>query len=254
MRFCRCDYQGSTHYGLIDGEEVQLLATPPFAGIEVVSTCSLADVRLLSPCSPSKIVAFGVNYATHAPEVGMTVPPEPLLFLKPSTAVIGPGDTIVLPSMSSHVDYEGELAVVIGKRARSLTISQAVSAVFGYTCINDVTARDLQRKDVQFTRAKSFDTFAPLGPWIETELDPAALTIATLVNGERRQYGSTAAMLRKVSELVSFASSIMTLLPGDIIATGTPAGVGPLHDGDAVSVSIEAIGTLTNPVRSQPRS
>lgn len=252
MRVCRCDYQGCARYGVIEGDAVRILAAAPFEQADdYIAVCDLADLRLLAPCQPSKIVAYGINYASHAPEISMTVPPEPLLFLKPSTAVIGPGDTIVLPPQSDQVDYEGELAVVIGRRARNISASEAYSAVFGYTCINDVTARDLQRRDVQFTRAKSFDSFAPLGPWIETRLSPDNLSIATLVNGDRRQWGSTSSMLRKVSELVSFASSVMTLLPGDVIATGTPAGVGPMHDGDTVTVSIEGIGDLSNPVRRQ---
>lgn len=209
----------------------------------------LEDVSLLAPVLPSKIVAIGLNYKAHAAEFNQKLPDEPLLFLKPSTSVIGPGDDIFYPALISHrVDYEGELAVVIGRKAKDVTLSEAPSYILGYTAFNDVTARDLQGKDRQWTRAKSFDTFAPTGPWIETELDPSALTIETLLNGERRQDANTSDMIFNVFELVSFISRVMTLLPGDIIATGTPPGVGKMKAGDTVEVRVQGIGTLINTV------
>ncbi len=249
MRIVRCRLGGASRYGVLEGETIRLLAGAPYGGIERTGeTAALSEVRLLAPCAPSKIVAVGINYAAHAPEFGLAVPGEPLIFLKPPSAVIGPGEAIVLPPMSRQVDYEGELAVVIGRPTKAVPAEEALTTVFGYTCINDVTARDLQKRDVQFTRAKSFDTFAPLGPWIETEVDPADLALATTVNGEGRQASRTSLMIRQVPALVSFISQVMTLLPGDVIATGTPAGVGPLAPGDTVAVSIEQIGTLANPV------
>ncbi len=209
---------------------------------------ALAAVRLLAPCEPTKIVAVGINYRPHAKELAFEIPAEPLIFLKPPSAVIGPGEAIVIPAMSRQVDYEGELGAVIGRPAKDISEGEALAFVLGYTCVNDVTARDLQRKDVQFTRSKSFDTFAPLGPWIETGLDPDQLTVETRVNGELRQRAGTHEMIRSTAALISFASRVMTLLPGDVIATGTPSGVGPLATGDTVSVTISRIGTLTNKV------
>jgi 2-keto-4-pentenoate hydratase/2-oxohepta-3-ene-1,7-dioic acid hydratase in catechol pathway len=209
----------------------------------------VADVRLLAPVLPSKVVAVGKNYAEHAREMGGEPPAEPVLFLKPSTAVCGHGDPVRYPAaLTKRVDYEGELAVVIGRLCRDVPASQAAGVIFGYTCANDVTARDLQSRDGQWARAKGFDTFCPLGPWIETELDPADVELTTLVNGDVRQRARTSQLLHDVPALVAFASSVMTLLPGDVLLTGTPAGVGPLTIGDEVSVTIENIGTLTNPV------
>lgn len=209
----------------------------------------LADVRLLAPVLPSKIVAVGKNYADHAREMGGEPPAEPVLFLKPSTSVCGTGDVITYPvGLSERVDYEGELAVVIGRLCRAVSAEQAAAAILGYTCANDVTARDLQARDGQWARAKGFDTFCPLGPWIETEADPANLELVTTVNGEVRQRARTSLLLHGVASLVAYASSVMTLLPGDVLLTGTPAGVGPLSDGDEVSVTIEDIGTLSNRV------
>jgi 2-keto-4-pentenoate hydratase/2-oxohepta-3-ene-1,7-dioic acid hydratase in catechol pathway len=211
---------------------------------------SLDDVRLLSPILPSKVVAIGKNYADHAKEMGGEAPSSPLIFLKPSTAVIGDRDAIRLPPSSTQVDYEGELAVVIGRPARNVTPEEALAHVFGYAAANDVTARDQQRADVQFTRAKSYDSFCPIGPWIETVLDPADLRLVTRVNGEVKQDASTKLMVHDVRAQIAFMSAIMTLLPGDVILTGTPAGVGPIVAGDTVEVEIEGIGTLTNPVVS----
>ena len=208
----------------------------------------LSDVRLVAPVLPSKVIAVGRNYAEHAREMGAAVPAAPLIFLKPSTSVIGPGEPIALPWQSEQVEHEAELAVVIGRLCRDVPEERVPEVVFGYTCANDVTARDLQASDGQWGRAKGFDTFCPLGPWIETDLDIDDAGVACVVNGQQRQSGSTADMVRDVAELVSWISSVMTLLPGDVILTGTPAGVGPLVAGDEVSVSIDGIGTLTNPV------
>jgi len=209
----------------------------------------LAAVRLLAPVLPSKVVAIGKNYADHVREMGGEPPAAPVIFLKPSTAVIGPGDSIIRPAgLSQRVDFEGELAVVIGRLCREVPAERVPEVIFGYTCANDVTARDLQAADGQWARAKGFDTFCPLGPWIETEADPADLELTTTVNGEVKQSSRTSLLLHDVSALVSYASAVMTLLPGDVLLTGTPAGVGPLQKGDEVSVTIEGIGTLSNPV------
>jgi len=210
---------------------------------------AVADVRLLSPILPSKVVCVGRNYADHAAELGNEVPKEPLLFLKPSTSVIGPNDAIRIPPQSKQVEHEAELAVVIGVTgARRVDRAGAAAAVFGYTCANDVTARDLQRKDVQFTRAKGFDSFCPIGPWIVTGIDVGDVEVRCEVNDEVRQLGRTKDMVFDVPTLVSYVSHVMTLLPGDVILTGTPAGVSPMASGDEVVVSIEGIGTLTNRV------
>ena len=206
----------------------------------------LEEVRLLSPTIPSKIVAVGLNYRDHAEELGMTLPEEPLIFLKPPSAVVGPEDRILLPPGVGRVDYEAELAVGMGKTARRVPPERAREHILGYTCFNDVTARDLQKKDGQWTRAKSFDTFAPLGPWIETDLDPSSLRIRTYLNGEVVQDSSTEKLIFSVEKLVSFVSHIMTLYPGDVIATGTPPGVGPLSPGDVVEVEVEGVGRLVN--------
>jgi 2-keto-4-pentenoate hydratase/2-oxohepta-3-ene-1,7-dioic acid hydratase in catechol pathway len=209
---------------------------------------ALADVRLLSPFLPSKVVALGKNYADHAQEMGGDAPTTPLIFLKPSTSVIGDGDAVRLPPSSAEVHYEGELAVVIGTPARNVTPENALQHVFGYAAANDVTARDQQRADVQFTRSKGYDSFCPLGPWVETVLDPSDLRLTTRVNGEVKQDGRTSQMIHDVRTQIAFISAIMTLLPGDVVLTGTPAGVGPIVAGDTVTVEIEGIGTLTNPV------
>ncbi len=210
----------------------------------------LADVKLLAPVIPrSKVVAVGRNYREHAAELGNEAPSEPLLFLKPNTSVIGPGDTIVRPSQSSQVDFEGELAIVIGSIAKNVPEADAASVVFGYTVANDVTARDLQEKDGQWARAKGFDTFCPLGPVIETEFEVASQGIETRVNGEVRQSGRLDEMVHSVASVIAYASAVFTLLPGDVILTGTPAGVGPIMAGDTVEVTVEGIGTLSNPVR-----
>ena len=209
----------------------------------------VADVRLLAPVLPTKVVAIGKNYADHAREMGGEPPDEPVIFLKPSTSVIGPGDPVARPvKLSERVDFEGELAVVIGRLCRDVPPERVSEFIFGYTCANDVTARDLQAKDGQWTRAKGFDTFCPLGPWIETGLDPSDLELTTTVNGEVKQHARTSQQLHDVTAVVCYVTSVMTLLPGDILLTGTPAGIGPLVHGDRVSVAIQGIGALTNPV------
>jgi 2-keto-4-pentenoate hydratase/2-oxohepta-3-ene-1,7-dioic acid hydratase in catechol pathway len=208
----------------------------------------LAGAQLLPPVTPSKIVAVGRNYAEHARELGNEAPSEPIIFLKPPTAILPPGGTIVRPAQSQRVDFEGELAIVIGKSARNIQRSAWRSVVLGFTCANDVTARDLQKKDVQFTRGKSFDTFCPLGPCIDTDVDPAALSLRTRVNGQTKQDGNTHDMVFDCAAIIEFITSIMTLHAGDVILTGTPAGVGPLASGDNVEVEIEGIGVLRNAV------
>lgn len=208
---------------------------------------SLDDVELLAPCQPSKIVCVGLNYTEHARELKMQIPSEPILFLKPPSAVLSPGGQIIYPSSSRHVDYEGELGVVIGKLCRNVPADEAEKYILGYTCFNDVTARDLQKKDGQWTRAKSFDTFAPFGPWI-AKIDPSDAAIQTRVNGVVKQKSSTPDLIFSVPKLVEFISNVMTLLPGDVIATGTPPGVGPLQKGDIVEVEVEGIGVLKNSV------
>ena len=208
----------------------------------------LGDVDLLAPILPSKIVAVGKNYAAHAAEFGMTVPEEPLLFLKPSTSVIGPGDPIPLLPISRRVDYEGELAVVIGRLARNVKAEEAGRYILGHTIGNDVTLRDLQKTDDQWARAKGFDGSCPLGPWIETDLDPTEVFLQTRVNGEPRQQAMTTDMVFGVAELIEHITSFMTMLPGDVLLTGTPEGVGPLSPGDVVDVEVDGIGVLSNPV------
>lgn len=209
---------------------------------------NIEELKILPPVRPGKIVALALNYRSHADEMEMPLPQEPLIFLKPPSAVIGHGDTILLPSMSKRVDYEGEIGVIIGKRTRGVSPKEALEYVMGYTCFNDVTARDLQSKDGLFTRAKGFDTFAVIGPWIETRLDPFSLSIRTRLNGQVVQEGNTSDLIFDVPTVVSFVSRIMTLEPGDVIAMGTPPGVGPLSPGDTVEVEIDGIGRLTNPV------
>lgn len=214
-----------------------------------VTGLSLKEARLLAPVEPSKIVCVGRNYREHAAELGNKMPDEPLLFLKAPSAIVGTEERIELPSQSQQVEHEGELGVVMGKRARNIPEDEdPLSYVFGYTCVNDVTARDLQRKDVQFTRGKSFDTFCPVGPWIVSDLDPTNMTVTTRVNGEVKQHGNTADMAFSVAYLIRYIAGIMTLNPGDLIATGTPAGVSRLKHGDTVEVEVQGIGVLRNPV------
>ncbi|CAN5764545.1 fumarylacetoacetate hydrolase family protein [soil metagenome] len=210
---------------------------------------SLDELHLLAPVLPSKLVCVGKNYAAHAAEFGMTVPDEPLLFLKPSTAVIGPNDPITLLPMSRRMDFEGELAIVIGRLAKDIRAEDAYRVILGYTCGNDVTMRDLQKTDDQWARAKGFDGSAPLGPWIETDVDPNDVTVETRLNGDVRQHGRTTDMVYGVATLIEYVTSFMTLLPGDVLLTGTPEGVGALSSGDVVEVEVEGVGTLVSPVR-----
>ncbi|MFD0555944.1 2-keto-4-pentenoate hydratase/2-oxohepta-3-ene-1,7-dioic acid hydratase in catechol pathway [Stackebrandtia endophytica] len=257
MRIARVAHARGMSFGVVNGEgdgaTVAEIEGHPFGEITTTGQrWALDDVRLMAPILPSKIVCVGRNYAAHAAEQGAEVPSEPLLFLKPSTSVIGPGDPIRLPTQSSQVDHEAELAIVIGVNgARRVTDrAQAEAAIFGYTCANDVTARDLQRSDNQWTRAKGFDSFCPLGPWIETDVDVTDVEVRCEVNDSVRQLGSTKDMIFSPATLVSYVSHIMTLLPGDVILTGTPEGIEPIVSGDSVSVSVAGIGTLTNPVVS----
>lgn len=251
MKILRFEADGKTSYGLVDPGtgRIREIAGDPFDAIQITGRgLSLGDVRVLAPVTPSKIVAVGLNYRDHAAEMGKRIPEEPLLFLKAPSALNDPGGEIVYPRASKRVDHEAELAVVIGRRARDVKAKDARGVILGYTCINDVTARDLQIKDGLYARAKGFDTFAPLGPWIETDLDPSGCAVRCLVNGQVRQDGHTREMGATVPELVEFISHIMTLHPGDVIATGTPPGVGPVQVGDEIRVEVEGIGALTNRV------
>lgn len=255
MRICRFrakeeqQERADGRYGLIREDRVFEMASLFDAHAETGRNWALGDVQLLAPSEPSKIVCVGRNYAEHAAELGNTTPKEPLIFLKPPSAIIAPEDAIVLTPHSERVDYEGELAVVMRHKCRQLKSSDDVRPyILGYTCLNDVTARDLQKKDVQFTRAKGFDTFCPFGPWIETELDLSAARVETFVNQQRRQSARVSEMVFAVDLLVRWISQMMTLEPGDVIATGTPSGVGPLSAGDVVEVSLSGIGTLRNKV------
>jgi 2-keto-4-pentenoate hydratase/2-oxohepta-3-ene-1,7-dioic acid hydratase in catechol pathway len=252
MKLVRFQVKERTAFGILSGEEVTELAGDFFGTLSKLETGhSRAGVRLMAPCSPSKVVAVGLNYRDHAREMGHQVPDTPVIFLKPATAVIGPGDAIRYPAMSSQVDYEAELGIVMKDRVKDLRPEEARRHILGYTCANDVTARDLQKKDGQWTRAKSFDTFCPVGPWIETELDPDDLLVESFLNGERRQSSRTSQFIFKTDHLVSFISQIMTLYPGDLIITGTPAGIGPMKQGDEIEVRIEGIGSLKNVVSAQ---
>ena len=259
MRICRFTHPrfGEPQYAVVDGRELRRYSVPGFPQKDSqteLHAIPLGEATLVAPVNPSKIVCVGRNYREHAAELGNKMPDEPLLFLKAPSAVIAAEDRIELPVESEQVEHEGELGVVIGRQARNLSATEdPLNYVFGYTCVNDVTARDLQRKDVQFTRGKSFDTFCPVGPWIETDLDPANAEVTTRVNGEVKQHGRTADMAFSVAYLIRYIAGIMTLLPGDLIATGTPAGVSRLQHGDTVEVEVQGIGTLRNPV-SDPRA
>ncbi|MGZ4428732.1 MAG: fumarylacetoacetate hydrolase family protein [Nocardioidaceae bacterium] len=262
MRIARFTTGEDPQYGVVTGDVddlgipaedsvvVALAGDPLYVGVQLTDReHKLADVRLLAPVLPrSKVVGIGKNYAAHAAEMGGDVPAEPLMFLKPNTSVIGPGDPIFYPRQSQNVHYEGELAVVIGRICRDVAPDRVKDVVYGYTVGNDVTARDLQKSDVQFTRAKGFDSFCPLGPWIETELDTSDLRVQTHLNGDVKQDGTTKDMIFDVPTLVAHVSSVMTLLPGDVILTGTPEGVGPMNVGDEVEVTVAGIGSLTNKV------
>ncbi|MGH8984046.1 MAG: fumarylacetoacetate hydrolase family protein [Acidimicrobiia bacterium] len=255
MRIARFTTGEDPRYGVVEGEDTVAVVEgdPLYRPIQFTGErLPLTDVRLLAPVIPrSKVVGIGKNYADHAAEMGGDAPTEPLVFLKPNTAVIGPGDPIGYPRQSQDVHYEGELAVVIGRICRDVPRERVPEVIFGYTVGNDVTARDLQNRDGQWARAKGFDGFCPLGPWIETELDVSDLAVTTTLNGELKQAGRTAQMIHHVPALIEHISAAMTLLPGDVLLTGTPAGVGPMNPGDEVAVTIEGIGTLTNRVVSR---
>lgn len=249
MRYVRFEINGKKEYGVLNDHTVQKYEGKPFIYLEPTQEFyPLGQVKLLAPCEPSKIIAMGLNYHSHAKEMDMPLPNSPLTFLKPSTAVIGPNDNIIYPSASTRVDYEGEVAVVIKKAGWRISKADAMDYVQGYACFNDVTARDLQKVDVQWTRAKGFDTFASVGPWIETDLDPNNIDLETYLNGKLKQKGNTSDFIYTVPEIINFISSVMTLLPGDIIATGTPSGIGPMYPGDIVEIKINSIGTLRNTV------
>jgi 2-keto-4-pentenoate hydratase/2-oxohepta-3-ene-1,7-dioic acid hydratase in catechol pathway len=251
MRLVRCRHADRIVTGAVQpGEDVVRILQGTFFEdpIPTGEEVPIDDVRLLAPILPSKLVCVGKNYAAHAAEFGMTVPDEPLLFLKPSTAVIGPHDPIRLLPISKRVDYEGELAVVIGRLARDIRAEEAFRVILGYTCANDVTLRDLQKTDDQWARAKGFDGSCPLGPWIETDVDPNEVRLWTRLNGDTVQSGQSQDMVYGVATLIEYITSFMTLLPGDVLLTGTPEGVGRLSDGDVVEVEVEGVGTLSNPV------
>ena len=258
MRIARFSVDDEPRYGVVETDDPDGLAgtvavldsDPLYRPVQLTGErLPLADVRLLAPVIPrSKVVCVGRNYADHAAELGNEVPKQPLIFLKPNTAVIGPRDGIVYPEVTNELHFEGELAIVIGRICRDLPPERADEVIFGYTVANDVTARDLQKSDGQWARAKGFDTFCPLGPWIATELDVADLRVSTTVNGEQRQDGRTSQFIFDIPTVLAYITSFTTLLPGDVVLTGTPAGVGPMLPGDEVAVSIEGIGTLTNKV------
>lgn len=249
MKIVRYQVAEEINYGVLEDNRIRQVQDDVFADNFVQGQpIPRSRVKLLCPCLPSKIVAVGLNYRDHAAEMGRAIPEEPILFLKPSTAALPHEGEIVYPAMAGRVDYEAELAIVIGKKATHIRPDQAADHILGYTCFNDVTARDLQFKDIQYTRSKGFDTFAPFGPWIVTDLDPADIKIESFQNGEKRQSSSTKNMIFSPAELVSHISQVMSLLPGDLISTGTPGGIGPLQPGDVIEVVIEGIGRLKNTV------
>ena len=251
MKVIRFYYNKKISWGVLKGEYILFLKNNPFGVLRFAkSKVLLSKVKILVPARPSKIVLVGLNYKDHAKELGMKIPKEPIIFLKPPTAIIAHKQSIIYPKEVKHLDYEAELALVIKRKVRNLAPDEVSKYILGYTCFNDVTARDLQRRDVQWTRAKSFDTFAPCGPWLETSLNPDNLRIASYLNGKLRQNSSTKNFIFSVYELVSFISKIMTLFAGDIISTGTPSGIGPMKVGDSIEVEIEGIGKLRNTVRS----
>ena len=252
MKIARFVYDKKEYYGLLDaaGEKLTLLEGSPFGGITLTTkSVKLSEVRLLPPTSPSKVVCVGLNYREHAAETNHKVPTEPVIFIKPTTCIIANGEAIEYPAVSKQVDFECELAVVIGKKAKNIGKSEAANYILGYACANDVTARDLQPHDGQWAIAKGFDTFLPYGPWVATDLDPSALDIKTLLNGEVKQSSNTRHFIFDIGTVLECVARVMTLLPGDVVITGTPSGIGPMQKGDVVTVEIEGIGSLVNPVR-----
>ncbi len=252
MKLVRFAHEDTIRHGVLEDDLIVAVSGGFFGVMETMEeTFELSDVRLMSPTTPTKVVCVGLNYRDHAEELGMALPDEPVIFLKPPTAVVGSDYNITYPPESEQVEYEGELAVVMRERCHRVVPEDVADYILGYTCGNDVTARDLQKKDGQWTRAKSFDSFAPLGPWVETEIDPGNVWVECFVNGEMKQSSSTINMIFNTDQLVSFISHVMTLLPGDAILTGTPPGVGRLEPRDVVEVKIEEIGTLRNQVVAQ---
>jgi 2-keto-4-pentenoate hydratase/2-oxohepta-3-ene-1,7-dioic acid hydratase in catechol pathway len=247
MKIVRFSLGKRTSYGILDNQTIKVIQGNPFQNIRYSGTLyKLSEVKLLAPSVPSKIVCLGVNYRSHAGELSAQLPPSPLIFLKPPTAIIGPEDKIIYPEMSRRVDYEGEVGVVMKKKASHISSQNALDYVLGYTCFNDVTACDLQKLDGQWTRGKGFDTFAPFGPCIETDFDPTNAPLETYLNGELKQKSNTAELIFPIKEIISFISRVMTLLPGDVIATGTPGGIGPMNPGDIIEIKIAPIGFLRN--------
>lgn len=246
MRVLRVLYEGDCRYGLADDDTITLISDEPFAAWEPEGVVPLSDAELLAPVVPTKIVCVGLNYKGHIAEMGHDTPEEPVIFLKPSTAVVGPDAEVEIPQGVGRVDYEAELGVVIGRRTHRASREVARGSILGYTCGNDVTARDLQKKDGQWSRAKGFDGFCPLGPWVDTDSDPTDVLVECYVNGERRQSARTSEMLFDVYDLVSFVSGVMTLVPGDVVLTGTPSGIGEIKVGDTVEVRIGGVGSLSN--------
>ena len=249
MKVVRFLHGDQEHFGAVDSQQVRVFEGSPLEGARLGDqVLELSDCKLLAPVKPSKAICIGMNYAAHAAEISQSVPDEPLMFFKPISAIIGSGEAIVLPHQSNQVELEAELTVVIGKTAKNVTVEQAKDYIFGYTIANDVTARDLQFSDLQWARSKGFDTFCPLGPWIETEFDSANKQVASRINGEVRQSATTNDMTFNVEKLVSYVSENVTLFPGDIILTGSPAGISKITKGDFVECEIEGIGVLSNPV------
>jgi 2-keto-4-pentenoate hydratase/2-oxohepta-3-ene-1,7-dioic acid hydratase in catechol pathway len=250
MKYLRFFQNGNIKYGLLEKDKIiREIVGDIFSNYKIIeNTYSLSEITFLPPCVPTKIIAVGLNYFDHVNEVQMKIPDEPLIFMKPPSTLIAHNDNIIYPKMSKQLDYEAELAVIIKNKIKNIELEDVFENILGYTCFNDITARDLQKKDGQWTRAKSFDTFAPVGPFISTELNPDNLQIKLYKNGQLMQNSSTSNMIFKVDKIVSFISKIMTLFPGDIIATGTPSGVGQLEEGDIVEVEIEGIGVLKNNV------
>lgn len=255
MKIARFSTDGDPRYGIVDGDDlVVLTGDPMFSGFDTTGERVPIDrAKLLAPVIPrSKVVCIGLNYGEHKAEMQVAAPETPLMFLKPNTSIVGPGDTILIPPVEGRIVHEGELAIVIGRVAKQVKAADYASYVFGYTIANDISARDVMFADGQWARAKGYDTFCPIGPYIETELDTSSLEIQTYVDGEPRRHGSTADMIHKIPELIEFASDVWTLLPGDLILTGTPAGLGGFVDGQTVDVMIEGLGTLSNPARNRP--
>jgi 2-keto-4-pentenoate hydratase/2-oxohepta-3-ene-1,7-dioic acid hydratase in catechol pathway len=249
MKIARFNLNGEIRFGSVVGDQVSLFAGNPFESKELSGeSIALDQIQLLAPVTPSKIICIGMNYAAHAAEISQDVPDEPLMFFKPISAIIGPNDTIVLPHQSDQVELEVELAVVIGKQAKNISKSEVESHIFGYTVGNDITARDIQFSDLQWARSKGFDTFCPLGPWIETDFDPTGKRLDSRVHGEQRQHATTRDMIFDVETIVSFVSENVTLFPGDIILTGSPAGISRITHGDVIECEIEGIGVLHNQV------